>query len=552
MVYDIDGFAALLCFLFYKWNGKMDTVIMRLALYAKQNGLSQEEVTKLLQFSKLFNAYRQENHYPLSYFDGVIDHWKNILRKLKHQHLNSMIPEFLKEIYGSVDAGLEFLNEVQDVYTPFDISAFMAEHITEETPVTETEKPILVIISGIPGIGKSTTIRLLLEVLRHFVCVSQDENGGCPDATWAEFLYALKKRQSVFLDRNNFNESQYKKYMNEAINNGYHVVLCPFDATSHKSMMVALQGILTRTLPKEEAEPDKAYYSGMEIMFPILCSMFKQNTHKKGLLPVMRDDLDLDEDEKALLRDFYELVKPFLDTCQAQGRGHQAQGRGQGRGHQQHRGSQGRGQGRGSQQHRGSQKDHIVEEIAPKVLKFIRDNSEAIKKLRLAPEVMVEKVLDRIQNGPFIDSIDPTKTIYSSFDLVQSSRLDLFCHILARLEELSIEHIGLFESLIDSGVNFSLSHVTHTYGTSPIKEEGYRADVHVHELYIHENGTMALRVTLKDPVTNEEIPVHTGKQPHITVCTARGISPAQSVMTIDEPMVVLPLELVYKARMVYH
>ena len=67
--------------------------------------------------------------------------------------------------YGSVDSGLEFLNEVIIDPIQFDVSAFMAEHITDETPVTETEKPILVIISGIPGIGKSSTIRLLLEVL---------------------------------------------------------------------------------------------------------------------------------------------------------------------------------------------------------------------------------------------------------------------------------------------------------------------------------------------------------------------------------------------------
>jgi hypothetical protein len=313
-------------------------------------------------------------------------------------------------------------------------------------------------------------------------------------------------------------------------------------------MMVALQGILTRTLPKEDVEPDEYFCSGMEIMFPILCSMFKQNTHKTGLLPVVRDDLD--ENEKSLLRDFYELVKPFLDTCQAQGRGHQSQGRGQGRGHQ----AQGRGQGRGrgSQQHRGPQKDPIVEEIAPAVLQFIRDNSEAIKKLRLAPEDMVQQVLTKICDGPFIDSIDPTKTIYSSYDLDQSSRLDLFCHILARLEEYSHEHVGLLQSLIDSGVNFSLSHVTHTYGSLPKKKEGSIVKIHVHELCVHENGTMALRVTLIDPDTIEEIPVHTGKQPHITVCTARGISPANSVMAIDKPMVVLPLDLVYNATLVYH
>ena len=137
MIFDVDGIAALLCLIFYKWNGDINTLIMSIASYAKIYRLSQEEVTKLLEFTKQFNAFRMQNHYPMTYFDGVIDHTKNILRKLKHQHLNSMIPDFLKEIYGTVDAGLEFLNEVHVDPTPFDMSTFLKEHITEETPRTE-------------------------------------------------------------------------------------------------------------------------------------------------------------------------------------------------------------------------------------------------------------------------------------------------------------------------------------------------------------------------------------------------------------------------------
>lgn len=103
--------------------------------------------------------------------------------------------------------------------------------------VTDSKQPILLILVGPPGSGKSTYAVGANDYYR----VSQDDQGK--EGHWGLFQKALDSKKNIVVDRMNFSKEQRERYAAEARHEGYYISVMVL----HESYDTCLARCLART-----------------------------------------------------------------------------------------------------------------------------------------------------------------------------------------------------------------------------------------------------------------------------------------------------------------